>query len=361
MKKTVLIWILGVLCCSIAYGVMAADSTISATTSVLDKAISWMHDNGLTIYSTAATFKSTTWLRRDEAAKFFVEFAKIAGKTGYVKTDSQCAFSDISKSWSDLKGTVIESCKLWLFQWTKGIFNPQNKLTNEQAIAVLVRLIAGNQSESWVNRRSDNYYKIANSLNLLSNVSMTSQKLTATRGNVAIIIYNGRNNTGSNWWTSTSNSSSSNSNSSSSNSSSSSSNSSSSSSNSSSNSNGGITLNNNWTIDTSNWTSYSSSTLWISFKYPSTFTVKEQAFWVIVSDNKTNGSSVVIGKDSTFAAWDDAWAVHNFAGYACLFFDVGTYGYGYATKYNNMYYTFRATVNTSNSLLDAFMSTIKIN
>jgi hypothetical protein len=71
-----------------------------------------MHDNGLTIYTTAATFKSTTGLRRDEAAKFFVGFAKIIGKTGYVKTDSQCSFSDISKSWSDLKSIVVESCKL---------------------------------------------------------------------------------------------------------------------------------------------------------------------------------------------------------------------------------------------------------
>ena len=141
--------------------------------------------------TTTADFKADKWLRRDEAAKFFVNFAKILWKTGYIKTDAQCTFLDINQSWSDLKKIVVESCKLWLFQGGKGKFNPQNQLTNEQSIAVLIRLLAGNQSETWVSRRSDNYYKKANELKLLRNVSMNSQKLVSTRGNVWIILYNG--------------------------------------------------------------------------------------------------------------------------------------------------------------------------
>lgn len=74
--------------------------------AVVDDAISWMYDNGLTSKGDQVSFKPNQWLRRDEAAKFFVNFAKIIGKTGYVKTDAQCTFSDINSSWSDLKDIV---------------------------------------------------------------------------------------------------------------------------------------------------------------------------------------------------------------------------------------------------------------
>ncbi len=138
-----------------------------ASANTTDDAVQWMHTNGLTVSTTTADFKADKWLRRDEAAKFFVNFAKILWKTGYIKTDAQCTFLDINQSWSDLKKVVVESCKLWLFQWGKGKFNPQNQLTNEQSIAVLIRLLVGSQNETGISRRSDNYYKKANELKLL--------------------------------------------------------------------------------------------------------------------------------------------------------------------------------------------------
>ena len=47
-----------------------------ALADTVDDAISWMYDNGLTIHNNKADFKATKWLRRDEAAKFFVNFSK---------------------------------------------------------------------------------------------------------------------------------------------------------------------------------------------------------------------------------------------------------------------------------------------
>ena len=159
----------------------------------LDDAIAWMYDNGLTIHAGQMTYKADSWLRRDEAAKFYVNFSKLLGKTTYVKTASQCKFSDINDSWSDLKDIVVESCRLWLFQWSKGKFSPKTQLTNAQAITVLVRLLAGNQSEVWVSHRANNYYTKANELGILENVAMNNKDSIANRGNVALIIYNGNN------------------------------------------------------------------------------------------------------------------------------------------------------------------------
>lgn len=157
---------------------------------VLDDAVSWLHDNGLTMFSNTTDYKPNNYIRRDEAAKFFVNYAKLLGIADYTKDDSQCKFSDISQSHSDLQNIVIESCKLWLFQWSSGKFLPRNGITNGQAITVLIRLIDGRQSESWVTHRSDNYYKKANELNLLNNVSMNNKTSSATRGNIAILLYN---------------------------------------------------------------------------------------------------------------------------------------------------------------------------
>lgn len=159
----------------------------------VDDAISWMYDNGLTIYNNKTDFNADRWLRRDEAAKFFVNFAKQLDKNTYIKTTAQCTFSDINQSRSDLKDIVVESCRLGLFQWSKGKFTPQNQLTNAQAITVLVRLLAWNQSEIWLSHRADNYYTKANELGILQNVSMNSKDSTATRGNVGVIIYNANN------------------------------------------------------------------------------------------------------------------------------------------------------------------------
>lgn len=158
----------------------------------VDDAISWMYDNGLTIHNNKTDFNATRWLRRDEAAKFYVSFAKLLWKTSYVKTTNQCIFSDINNSWSDLKDIVIESCRLGLFQWSKWKFNPANQLTNAQAVAVLVRLLAGNQNEIWLSHRANNYYTKANELGILTSVSMNTKDSIATRGNVGVIIWNGK-------------------------------------------------------------------------------------------------------------------------------------------------------------------------
>lgn len=164
-----------------------------ASADKVDDAISWMYEHGLTIHNNKTDFNAARWLRRDEAAKFFVNFAKQRGKTTYIKTANQCAFSDINDSWSDLKNIVVESCRLWLFQWSKGKFNPKSQLTNAQAITVLVRLLAWNQNEIWLSHRADNYYTKANELAVLQFVNMDSKNSIATRGNVGVIIWNGNN------------------------------------------------------------------------------------------------------------------------------------------------------------------------
>lgn len=222
-----------------------------ASADKLDNAVSWMSQNGLTTSTTTAKFKPNNWLRRDEAAKFFVQFAKILWKTDYIRTDAQCTFSDINSSWSDLKNIIIESCKMGLFKGSKWKFNPQGKLTNAQSITVLIRLIIGPQNEAWVNHRANNYYTKANELGILENISMNNKDSIANRGNVALIIYNSNN------------------------------------------------LGNKSAL-----TTFSDTEIWVSFSYPS-------SRWPITKDVETNSWNkylIILSKDwNTFLAFHNGW------------------------------------------------------
>ena len=159
--------------------------------TLLDNAVTWAYTKKLTIYLNTDDFKPGNNIRRDEAAKFFVNFAKLVGKTSYTVNASQCNFSDLNQAWPDLKDIIVESCRLGIFKGSGGKFNPAGNLSNAEAIAVLVRIVDGYQSESGTHW-ADNYYKRANVLRLLENVNMNANDGSASRGNMVTLLYGAR-------------------------------------------------------------------------------------------------------------------------------------------------------------------------
>lgn len=126
----------------------------------LNQAISWMYEKWLTVFNEPESFMASRWLRRDEAAKFYVQYAKqVMWKTpDYSK--QWCNFKDLNEAWSDLKDIIVESCQLWLFQWNNWKFMPTQQLTNAQAITVFMRLREWYKDESWTHF-ANNYYESA--------------------------------------------------------------------------------------------------------------------------------------------------------------------------------------------------------
>ena len=117
--------------------------------ALIDDAISWAYNQGLTKYRTSANFYPHNVLRRDEAAKFYVNFAEFLGKTTYTVEASACnSFTDLHKAHNDLLPYITASCRMGIFKGDNGKFLPTNSLTNAQAVTVLMRIIDGNQSES---------------------------------------------------------------------------------------------------------------------------------------------------------------------------------------------------------------------
>lgn len=171
------------------------EATISYTTEELQTAITWMYNQGLTMYSTIDDFLPNNTMTREEASKFFSVFAK----TIFNKSEStsfSCGFKDLTKADSTLRESISSSCRLGIFKWYKGYFSPFDKLTNAQAITVLMRIMVWTLEEP-TNVYYTNYLLKAKEFGLISNIDTNAP---IKRWDAAILIYkaylnNSQNNT----------------------------------------------------------------------------------------------------------------------------------------------------------------------
>lgn len=157
----------------------------------LSEAIEWMYENWLTIYNTPETFMINDSLTREQASKFFAQFAETILNQEFTKDIDLSKFSDLEKADPSLTHYIIQANHLWLFQWLNWKFMPRDKLTQAQAITVIIRMIDWKLDESkWYWFR--NYFNNANDYWLLKrwdfNLS-TLDNTNITRWDTALLLY----------------------------------------------------------------------------------------------------------------------------------------------------------------------------
>jgi hypothetical protein len=96
-----------------------------------------------------------------------------------------CDFYDIAKADSTLRNSIISACRLGLFKWYQGNFDPKEKLSNAQAITVLMRTMVGTLVEP-SNAFYTNYLLKAKEFGLIGNLDVNS---SITRWEAAILLY----------------------------------------------------------------------------------------------------------------------------------------------------------------------------
>lgn len=159
--------------------------------AVLEDAILWGYEEGLTSFSTTSSFRAYDSLRRDEAAKFLIEFSNIYG-SALSNSTTNCSFNDLDKSRPDLQNYVSQACQKGILQGSNGKVMPDQQLTNAQIVTTVVRIMAGYQSEYNVTHWADNYYKKAQEL-WLDMSKFWDKDAATTRGNVIMLLYNAKN------------------------------------------------------------------------------------------------------------------------------------------------------------------------
>lgn len=149
--------------------------------------VSWMYENGLTIYSNQQAFKPANKIRRDEAAKLITLFAKNVLFQEWDRDSSCYGFTDVS-SQNTMKAYITQVCELWYMKWSNKKFNPTWNLTNQQAIAIIIRMF-----EWWMDEpkydRSRNYYTRAKELGLLEWTNLQQKTVQISRWVFATLLY----------------------------------------------------------------------------------------------------------------------------------------------------------------------------
>lgn len=157
------------------------------------EAITLLHKHDITKYDTVTTFMPDQNIRRDEAAKMYVNFEK--GVLGEEETPIGalgCSFTDLHLGHSDLPDLMVDSCERGLFKGHLGAFMPVDPITNAQAVIVLIRMIDGLKDEPSDTHYATNYMSAAEDMDLLDNLGISSQAMwdsPASRATVAQLLF----------------------------------------------------------------------------------------------------------------------------------------------------------------------------
>lgn len=81
----------------------------------VEQAVSWMHDLGMTKFDTVDAFRPDDYVTRQEAAKFFSQFATNV-RYQVIDQNKFCGFDDLDQADPSLVNHILNSCLLGLFQ-----------------------------------------------------------------------------------------------------------------------------------------------------------------------------------------------------------------------------------------------------
>jgi hypothetical protein len=151
------------------------------------KAVARMYSYWLTKYPDVASFRWSDIVIREQAAKFYSQFAvnvlyQVIDMTKY------CEFKDITAADPSLRNAMLTSCLLWLFHGKDGNFMPLKDLSKAEALAVLVRTIDKKQDESTVPWYK-NYHSRALKLWLTKQKSLDGLEQSVSRYELALLLF----------------------------------------------------------------------------------------------------------------------------------------------------------------------------
>lgn len=168
MKKIVILS--GVMCISLIWATHAAcDGNMPMTQETqicmenefrverendITPAVVRLHSNWLTKYSTYTGFQPETLITREQAAKFYSEFARtILHKQ--INTNTSCTFKDIAEADTTLVSSITTACQLGIFKWSKWSFFPKRTITRAESYAVLGRMLDATLTDKFCSNSSD--------------------------------------------------------------------------------------------------------------------------------------------------------------------------------------------------------------
>jgi hypothetical protein len=150
-----------------------------------------MYENEYTIYDTVWQYWWVRQVTRGEISKFMLRFAEAEGKAK-IRTTEECQFNDLE--WYDftLVPTIIAACEYGIIRGFEWNYMPNNPVTEAEFITMMVRILLGDQEETWTPRR-EGYYDVAVRSDIINanDKSVWDLDTPALRGTVGTWLYKG--------------------------------------------------------------------------------------------------------------------------------------------------------------------------
>ena len=159
-----------------------------------DQFVAWAHTKGITSFDNADDFLFDELVRRQQASKMVVNFAKSVLWDDVFDTikNSNCNFADKGDFESTLVDSIKIACEQGIFKWDDSDgslkFFPHSEFTRWQALAVLMRVVNGSLEES-TNPWYQSYINKAISLSYLTMWQLSNLEWKITRWDILKWMY----------------------------------------------------------------------------------------------------------------------------------------------------------------------------
>ncbi|MDD3262911.1 MAG: hypothetical protein PHR61_03610 [Candidatus Absconditabacteria bacterium] len=158
----------------------------------LQEAIRWMHDNGLTSFSTIGEYRPFEVLTREQSAKIFDVFANVFNFSQEKLIGTlpiECQFKDLTKADPTLTTHIQNVCKMEILKGGNQLFDPKTILTKGQFITALIRLVEGKKLDETKDPRWTAYYQKALDMGIVGPADAITFDSPITRYEVALFLY----------------------------------------------------------------------------------------------------------------------------------------------------------------------------
>ncbi len=155
--------------------------------TIYQDAVHYLIDNGIMSGYPDGEFKPNNDITRAEMAATIVRAIGI----NFVDIEEKSNFNDMAGHWAD-KYVSVAFKKNIVTGYTDGTFRPDSKVTFPEAITLVVKMAGLSSEVSTTRGWPTNYINYAHEKGILRNVEVVLSE-TATRGDVAIMLYNAFN------------------------------------------------------------------------------------------------------------------------------------------------------------------------
>jgi hypothetical protein len=167
------------------------EGTTNTFNNELDTALARGKSLGITSSSTVQQFRPNDYITRGEFAKMITTYIASNNQLRTTERNADCLFHDFQEA-REFALYMYDACANGLMYGNQNRFYPQNSLSRAEAIAAIVRHIAGNMNQVATPRYA-NYVSYAKNQGLIDNDTQSAMEQKMVRFEALLLLWRAEN------------------------------------------------------------------------------------------------------------------------------------------------------------------------